>query len=91
MCAEVLTREEAHRFREGAVQRRHAARDHVDSLSRVIASADVRDAALGRMAWGATTAEVMADELIALRAAEHEATADWRDARELCGLESRRP
>ena len=87
MSAVALTPDEAHRLREGAVQRRHAARDEVDSLSRVIASSDVRNAALGRSTWG-TTAEVMADELIAARAAEHEAYADWMDARELCGLKA---
>ncbi len=87
MSAPTMTSEEAHRLREGAVVRRHAASGEVDSMSRAIALSDVRHHALGRT-YSSTTAEVMCDELIVLRAAEHEAFADWHDARALCGFKA---
>lgn len=86
----LLTTDEAHRIREGAVERRKTASAAVDSMSRTIADVDVRFAALGRAGDGSTCAEAMADELIALRAAEHEAKADWHEARQLCGLKAAR-
>jgi hypothetical protein len=82
MSALTMTRDEAHRASTTARDRHLDARAEVDSLSRVIAQEDVRIAVLGRRY---TCAEVMADELIVRVAAEHEAFADWQDARVLCG------
>lgn len=77
-----VTPEEAHRMREAAVERRHAATDRVDSIARTIACHVVR-----RPGAAVDTVRVVGDELIIRQAEAHEAWSDWQDARELCGRE----
>lgn len=83
MSTITLTREEAERGREAARDRHIEAREHTRSWALVIAEGDVERAVTGRT-W-VTNAEISGDELIVRRAAEHEAFADWQDARVLCG------
>jgi hypothetical protein len=86
MSTITLTRDEAERGREAARDRHLEAREHTRSWALVIAESDVERIATGRT-W-TTSAELSGDELIVRRAAEHEAFADWQDARLLCGREA---
>ncbi len=81
-----MTLDEAARGREAAHDRLLEAQRQARSWALTIAESDVRATFLGRSC--ATAAELCADELIVRRAAEHEAWADWQEARVLCGREA---
>jgi hypothetical protein len=81
-----FTREEAHRSREAARARHRDAESHTDSWARTIAMSAVRDCVADPPLL--SSAKVSGDDLIVARAAEHEAYADWQDARVRCGFEA---
>jgi len=81
MSADAFTHDEAHRHRELTVERKRAASLSCSSLSRVIAKDAVRQP---------ERPCVVGHLLIIARAAEFEATADWHEARAMCGFEAAR-